>query len=145
MTDKRRTQQILSAAGVSIPRPLGRKQKPTDYRSLRELMISERMHRVFVKLAFGSAASGVIAYQINPSTGAEVALTTIGVEHFNTRPPIYYNSGRLRRYTDNQSISGIIDWLYRHGAYTEQWIPKRAHNGKAFDIRQLVVDRKSVV
>ena len=139
MTDKRRTQQILAQADLPIPRPLGKDKKPVDYTSLRELMLSERMHRVFIKLAFGSAASGVIAYQINPATGAEIAMTTVGVENYITRPPIYYNSGKLRRYTDTATISGMIDWIYRHGAYAEQWIPKAGHNGRAFDIRQLVV------
>ncbi|MEK4290741.1 STM4014 family protein [Paenibacillus sp. FSL P4-0502] len=143
MTDKRQTQQILSEAGIPIPRPVGEDQQPTDYASLREMMISRRMHRVFIKLAFGSAASGVIAYQLHPVTGAEVALTTVGVENYITRPPIYYNSGKLRRYTDTATISGIINWIYRHGGYAEQWIPKIGHNGKAFDIRQLVVLREA--
>lgn len=143
MTDKRQTQQILSAAGVPIPRPVGELQQPTDYASLRELMLSRRMHRVFIKLAFGSAASGVIAYQLHPVTGAEIALTTVGVENYISRPPIYYNSGTLRRYTDTVTISGIINWLYRHGAYAEQWIPKAGIKGKAFDIRQLVVLREA--
>lgn len=124
MTDKRRTQQILAESGVPVPRPLGGGHPPSDYASLRELMITERMHRVFIKLACGSAASGVIAYQINPATGAEIAVTTIGVEQYITRPPVYYNSGKLRRYTDSAVLSGIINWLYSHGAYAEQWIPK---------------------
>jgi len=143
MTDKRQTQQILSEAGIPIPRPVGEDQQPTDYDSLREMMLSRRMHRVFIKLAFGSAASGVIAYQIHPVTGAEIALTTVGVEDYITRPPIYYNSGKLRRYTDTATISGIMNWIYQHGAYAEQWIPKAGLKGKAFDIRQLVVLREA--
>lgn len=141
MTDKRRTQQILAAAGVPIPRPLRSSsgQAPVDYASLRGLMLSQRMHRVFIKLASGSAASGVIAYQLHPATGAEVAVTTIGVESYITRPPVYYNSGKLRRYTDSALLAGIINWLYRHGAYAEQWIPKPGAGGQSFDIRQLVV------
>ncbi|UQZ35138.1 hypothetical protein C2I18_17360 [Paenibacillus sp. PK3_47] len=139
MTDKRRTQQILAAAGVPVPRPLGCSHPPENYESLREMMLKERMHRVFIKLACGSAASGVIAYQIHPATGAELAVTTIGTEQFITRPPIYYNSGKLRRYNDSSVLSEIIDWLYSHGAYAEQWIPKAGAAGVSFDIRQLVV------
>ncbi|NQX47340.1 STM4014 family protein [Paenibacillus tritici] len=141
MTDKRRTQQILAEAGVPVPRPLcgSGGQAPVDYASLRELMLTQRMHRVFIKLASGSAASGVIAYQLNPATGAEVAVTTIGVENYITRPPVYYNSGKLQRYTDSARLAGIINWLYRHGAYAEQWIPKPGISGHSFDIRQLVV------
>ncbi|MEK3833695.1 STM4014 family protein [Paenibacillus sp. FSL R7-0128] len=141
MTDKRRTQQILAESGVSVPRPLRGSggQAPVDYASLRELMLSQRMHRVFIKLASGSAASGVIAYQLNPATGAESAVTTIGVESYITRPPVYYNSGKLQRYTDSAHLAGIINWLYRHAAYAEQWIPKPGRDGHSFDVRQLVV------
>lgn len=141
MTDKRKAQQLLAEAGVPVPRPLkgSSGQAPVDYTSLRELMLSQRMHRVFIKLASGSAASGVIAYQLNPATGAEVAVTTIGVENYITRPPVYYNAGKLRRYTDSALLAGIINWLYRHGAYAEQWIPKPGGSGQSFDIRQLVV------
>ena len=141
MTDKRRTQQILAESGVSVPRPLRGSggQVPVDYASLRELMLSQRMHRVFIKLASGSAASGVIAYQLNPATGAESAVTTIGVESYITRPPVYYNSGKLQRYTDSARLAGVLNWLYRHGAYAEQWIPKPGLSGHSFDIRQLVV------
>lgn len=143
MTDKRQTQLVLSQAGIPIPRPVAQEQQPTDYASLREMMMSRRMHRVFIKLAFGSAATGVIAYQLHPVTGAEIAITTVEVENYITRPPIYYNSGKLRRYTDTATISGIINWLYRHGAHAEQWIPKAGFQGRAFDIRQLVVLREA--
>ncbi|MEC0169036.1 STM4014 family protein [Paenibacillus graminis] len=139
MTDKRRTQQLLAAADVRIPRPLSAEQALEDYSSIREQMIRQRMHRVFIKLACGSAASGVIAYQVNPSTGAEIAVTTVGVENYITRPPVYYNSGKLRRYTDSRTIAGLINWLCRHGAYAEQWIPKSGAGGTSLDIRQLVV------
>ncbi|MNO26904.1 hypothetical protein D3C76_167650 [compost metagenome] len=139
MTDKRRTQQLLASAGVRVPRPLGGEETLADYASLRERMLRQRMHRIFIKLACGSAASGVIAYQMNPSTGAEIAVTTVGVENYITRPPIYYNSGKLRRYTDSRTIAGLINWVCRHGAYAEQWIPKSGAGGTSLDIRQLVV------
>lgn len=143
MTDKRRTQAILAAAGVPVPEPLGGIVPPDGYESLRALMLERRMHRVFIKLAFGSAASGVVAYQINPATGAELAQTTVGIERYITRPPVYYNAGKLRRYEDRETIAALINWLYRHGAYCERWIPKASWNGRAFDIRQLVVCGKA--
>lgn len=138
MTDKRRAQQLLAAAGVPIPQPLDG-GGIFGYAALREAMSRQRLHRVFIKLASGSAASGVIAYQVNPATGAEIALTTVGVEHYITRPPVYYNSGKLRRYTDTATIADIVDWLCSHGAYAEQWIAKAGTGGQSFDIRQLVV------
>lgn len=143
MTDKRRTQEVLAHAGVAVPRIIGGDAAPTDYESLRKAMASEGIYRVFVKLASGSAASGVIAYQVNPVTGAEIAMTTIGVESYVTRPPVYYNSGKLKRYTDSGEIAAILNWLYRHGAHAEQWIAKRRVGGLACDIRQLVAGGKA--
>ena len=51
-----------------------------NYMDLRSSMKSAEMHRVFVKLACGSGASGVVAYQVNPRTGDEIAVTTLGME-----------------------------------------------------------------
>lgn len=139
MTDKRRTQLALAQAGVEVPRRIGGERPPVDYETLRAAMASEGVWRLFVKLASGSAASGVIAYQVNPVTGAEIAITTIGVERYTTRPPVYYNSGKPKRYTDGGEIAAMINWLYRHGAYAERWVAKRrVQQGGACDIRQLV-------
>lgn len=139
MFDKRHTHRVLSAAGVPTPRALAAPESIPNGEALRETMLRERMHRVFVKLASGSGACGVVAYQINPATGAELAITTVGAEHYVSRPPIYYNSMKLRRYTKRNEIRPILDWLLRHGAHVEQWIAKASHGDRAFDIRQLVV------
>ncbi|WP_328803700.1 STM4014 family protein [Paenibacillus puerhi] len=138
MFDKRRTHRILSAADVPVPRLLAPPAALPGYGELLEAMRSKRMHRVFIKLAAGSGASGVIAYQLHPSTGAEVAITTVGVERNVIRPPVFYNSIKLRRYTDTAVIRPVIDWLLAHGAHVEQWLPKATHGSRAFDIRQLV-------
>lgn len=138
MFDKRRCHQWLHTAGVAVP-PLvpdllGRQ---SSYEQLRLSMEQHRIHRVFIKLFCGSAASGVIAYQYNPRTGAEIATTTIGIDH-SGREPFYYNSGTLRRYTDSATIVQIIDWLGREGMHAERWISKDSWQNKAYDIRQLV-------
>ncbi|MBW7461801.1 hypothetical protein K0U00_47900, partial [Paenibacillus sepulcri] len=111
MFDKRHTHRLLSAAGVSVPRLLEIPEAIPDYGALHETMCRKRMHRVFVKLASGSGACGIIAYQINPSTGEELAITTIGVDHFISRPPQFYNALKLRRYTDTATIRLIVNWL----------------------------------
>lgn len=139
MFDKRQTHRVLSAAGVPVPRLLAPPEELTDYEILRERMLSSRLHRVFIKLAAGSGASGVIAYQLNPVTGAEIAVTTVGIESFIARPSIFYNTRKLRRYTDGTAIRPIVNWLLRHGAHVERWIAKAAYRDRTFDIRQLVV------
>ncbi|NEW05758.1 hypothetical protein GK047_06960 [Paenibacillus sp. SYP-B3998] len=139
MFDKRETHRVLSAAGLPVPRLLDQPEALLDYEMLREKMASLRMHRIFLKLAAGSGACGVMAYQVNPVTGAELAITTIGVENYIARPPLYYNVKKLVRYTDRPVIRQIVNWLLHHGAHVEQWIPKASYEDRAFDIRQLVV------
>ncbi|MFS0838288.1 STM4014 family protein [Paenibacillus sp. 1P03SA] len=139
MFDKRQTHRILSAAGVPVPRLLAPPEEIADSEALRGLMLSRRVHRVFVKLASGSGACGVVAYRINPLTGAEQAVTTVGVENYGARAPVFYNAMKPRRYTDKSVISQVLNWLLRHGAHVEQWIAKASYGGGSYDIRQLVV------
>lgn len=143
MFDKRHTHQILSSAGLPVPRRLAAPEDISDYNTLRDVMAKERIYRLFIKLATGSGACGVIAYQVNPITGAESAVTTIGVENYLRRPPIFYNVKKLMSYKERQVIRQIINWLLGHGAHVEQWIPKASYRDRAFDIRQLVVAGKA--
>lgn len=140
MFDKRVTHRILSGAGIAVPQPLAPPEELPDYEALRETMLQKGKHRVFVKLASGSGACGVVAYQVNPRTGAEVAVTTLGVEQHLTRPPVYYNAIKPFRYTEPKLIRLLLNWLLVHGAHVEEWITKATYQGRAFDVRQLVVD-----
>ncbi|MCU6708267.1 STM4014 family protein [Paenibacillus sp. J5C_2022] len=139
MLDKRLTQQRLAGRDVPVPEQLGPPSGFCDVEALRETMKRERVYRVFIKMATGAGASGVVAYQLHPRTGAEVATTTLGCETFAARPPVFYNSRKLLRYTDSRSIERVVNWLFRHGAQVERWIPKAKYQGQVFDIRQLVM------
>ena len=140
MFDKRRSHELLAAGGIQVPPRLADPLTLTCWEDVREAMQRERMPRIFLKLACGSGASGVMAYQTHPTTGAEVVLTTLGVENYITRPPVYYNSRKLIRYTDPSQIRQLIDWVLRHGAHAERWIAKASAGDGVYDIRQLVVD-----
>lgn len=142
MFDKRQCQRILAAHGVPIPRMLGRDTAIGSYEQLRAAMAAERMNRLFIKLASGSGASGVIAYQFNPRTGEERAVTTMAMERGCRSAAgklALYNSKRLRSYADNGDIRALIDWLCAEGAQIEAWIPKAQTRGCSYDLRQLVV------
>lgn len=139
MFDKRYTHQVLTAAGVPVPRLLAEPDRIRNYEELKETMMQKRMHRVFVKLACGSGACGVVAYQLNSLTGAELAVTTLGVETYVARPPIFFNSMKIRKYSDQTTIRLIVNWLLKQGAHTEQWIAKASFEDRTYDIRQLVV------
>ncbi|WP_249863637.1 STM4014 family protein [Paenibacillus konkukensis] len=139
MFDKRATHRLLTDAGIPMPRLLASPEELPDYEALREKMAAKRMHRIFLKLATGSGACGVIAYQTHPATGAEVAVTTMGMEHYTARPPSIFSVKKPYRYTDAKVIKPLVDWLLKHGAHAEQWIPKASYKERTFDIRQLVV------
>ncbi|CAH1219252.1 hypothetical protein PAECIP111893_04528 [Paenibacillus plantiphilus] len=139
MFDKRRTHEVLTTAGVPVPRLLASPDEIPDYETLHETMIKKRLHRIFLKLATGSGACGVVAYQINPRTGAELAVTTVGFDSFIAKPPQYYNALKLRRYTEQAAIRPIMNWLLKHGAHAEQWVAKAGYGDRTFDIRQLVI------
>ncbi len=142
MFDKRQCQRILAARGVPVPRMLSLGAEIGSYAELRAAMAAERMNRLFIKLASGSGASGVIAYQFNPRNGEERAVTTIAMEQSSDSGAgklILYNSKRLRRYTDHSTIRTLIDWLCGEGAQIESWIPKAQAHGCSYDLRQLVV------
>jgi hypothetical protein len=142
MFDKRRCHQLLGDHDVPVPPIPAALGSIRNYEELREAMRTRRMHRVFIKLAFGSSASGIAAYQINPSTGAEVMVTTIGQE-YRDQQPVYYNAGSLRKYTNTTIIKTIVNWLCEQGVHVERWIEKAsvpaALHKQVFDIRQLVV------
>ncbi|WP_254438322.1 STM4014 family protein [Paenibacillus sp. DCT19] len=137
MFDKRRCQQQLSANGITVPPSLQADVPIRSYGELRTAMKSEGMHRIFVKLACGSGASGVVAYQFNPRTGAEIAITTVGMER-NGAEVIFYNEGSMRRYTRTEEIRILLDWLCAEGAQIERWMAKSTIGSRVFDVRQLV-------
>ncbi|WP_433581980.1 STM4014 family protein [Paenibacillus amylolyticus] len=137
MFDKRVCQQHLSSHGVDVPPALQFSQPIRNYMDLRSSMKSAEMHRVFVKLACGSGASGVVAYQVNPRTGDEIALTTMGIEQRQGKT-IFFNEGRLRKYTRSEEIATLMNWLCAEGAQIERWMPKATLDQRAYDIRQLV-------
>ncbi|MCL6662607.1 STM4014 family protein [Paenibacillus amylolyticus] len=137
MFDKRVCQQHLSSHGVDVPPALQFSQPIRNYMDLRSSMKSAEMHRVFVKLACGSGASGVVAYQVNPRTGDEIALTTMGMEQRQGKT-IFFNEGRLRKYTRSEEIATLMNWLCAEGAQIERWMPKATLDQRAYDIRQLV-------
>ncbi|MGN7415450.1 STM4014 family protein [Paenibacillus sp. SAF-068] len=138
MFDKRICQQHLYSHGVHVPPALQSSQPIRSYTDLRTAMQSVGMNRVFVKLACGSGASGVVAYQINPRTGDEIAVTTMGMEQAQGKT-IFYNEGRLRKYTRSDEVAGLMNWLCAEGAQIERWMPKATLDQRAYDIRQLVV------
>ncbi|MER6463891.1 STM4014 family protein [Streptomyces sp. NPDC001228] len=135
--DKRRCHAVLDGAGVPVP------ESPTSgpgtapvrgWDDVRALMREHRMHRLFVKPAHGSSASGVLAVE---SAGGGRILATTSVER--AADGTLHNSLKVRRYSSEADIAAIVDALAPDGLHLERWLPKASQRGRAADLRVVVV------
>jgi glutathione synthase/RimK-type ligase-like ATP-grasp enzyme len=133
MFDKPRCQAILRNHGIPVARGLGEIESFDD---LRQRMTETGCARVFIKLAHGSSASGIMAYQTNGAKHR--ATTTVEVEKHGNELRLY-NSRRIRVYQDVSDIRQLVDELCRHRVYVEPWLPKAGIDGRTFDLRIVVI------
>jgi glutathione synthase/RimK-type ligase-like ATP-grasp enzyme len=139
--DKRRCHGVLAAAGVPVPfsptsGPAGAPVRGWD--DVRGLMREHRMARLFVKLAHGSSASGVLAVE-SAANGRIRATTSVERAAGGT----LFNSLKVRRYDDERDIAAIVDALAPDGLHMERWLPKASQQGRAADLRVVVVDGRA--
>ncbi|MFF2959268.1 STM4014 family protein [Streptomyces sp. NPDC057963] len=135
--DKRLCHAVLDGAGVRVPAsPTSGAAAPAvrDWADVRERMTAHRMPRAFVKLAHGSSASGVLAVE---TAGPGRVRATTSVE----RDPAgrLHNSLRVRRCTTEREVAAIVDTLAPDGLHIERWLPKATQQGRAADLRVVVV------
>jgi glutathione synthase/RimK-type ligase-like ATP-grasp enzyme len=133
MFDKLRCQEQLRCAGLPVPRSFG---VITSYNDLIARMQQAGCGRVFVKLAHGSSASGVVAYRTQGER--HQAITTVEMVRAEGQLRLY-NSRRIRVYQEPETIAELIDALCRHRACAEEWIPKAGMDDHAFDLRVVVI------
>jgi glutathione synthase/RimK-type ligase-like ATP-grasp enzyme len=131
--DKRQCYRRFAAAGLPVPKSLG---SAASFQDLLARMHAAKCRRVFVKLACGSSASGVVAFRIG---GPRMqAITTVEMDQRDGHLRLY-NSRRIRRYEAPADIQILIDALCREGVHVEEWIPKAGFEGDAFDLRVVVI------
>lgn len=131
--DKRRCHARLAAADVPVP-PTPGTGPLRGWTDVRERMRAAGMARVFVKLAHGSSASGVLAVE-STSSGRWQATTSVEMDRDGT----LHNSLRVRRYRDESPIAAIVDRLALDGLHLERWIPKATLGGRSADLRVVVI------
>lgn len=135
--DKRLCHAVLTEAGVPVPAsptsgPDGVPVRGWD--DVRTLMRAHGMPRLFVKPAHGSSASGVLA--VESGGGGRIRATT-SVEL--AADGALYNSLKVRRYDSERDIAIIVDALAPDGLHLERWVPKASQQGRAADLRVVVV------
>ncbi|MFK0225316.1 STM4014 family protein [Streptomyces sp. NPDC090303] len=139
--DKRLAHGLLAAAGVPVPEsPTSGPGAPVvrGWADVRALIGGAGPRRVFVKLAHGSSASGVLAVETN---GAGRFQATTSVERAGDGR--LFNSLRVRRYTSEHEIAAIVDALAPDGLHVERWVPKATQDGRAADLRVVVIDGRA--
>lgn len=127
--DKPRSQAFLAANAVSVPATL---PGVSNYDHLREAMRQAGWSRVFAKLAHGSSASGVVAF--NVSGAQPLAVTSLELVRRRGQAR-FYNNLKLSRYSRERDLRTIFDFLCAQGIHVEQWLPKASHAGRSFDLR----------
>jgi glutathione synthase/RimK-type ligase-like ATP-grasp enzyme len=127
--DKRACHALLRSAGIPVPPALA---PPRSYAHLESLMDDAGWSRVFVKPVHGSSASGVLALRRHR---AQVRATT-SVECEGGR---LFNSLRVREYDSPSLIASIVDRLAPDGLHVERWFPKADLDGRATDLRVVVI------
>ncbi|MGW0247577.1 STM4014 family protein [Nocardia goodfellowii] len=139
--DKRLCHGVLSDAGVPVPAaPTSGRDAPgvRGWVDVRTLMADAGLARVFVKLAHGSSASGVLA--IATASGGRIRATTSV-----RRDPRggLFNSLRVATYSNEAEVGAIVDALAPDGLHIERWLPKAALHGRTADLRVVVVDGRA--
>ncbi|MFE6128601.1 STM4014 family protein [Streptomyces sp. NPDC056437] len=135
--DKRRCHGVLRDAGVPVPdSPTSGDAAPRvrGWDDVRALQQDTGLRRMFVKLAHGSSASGVLA--VETARGGRVQATTSVERDDQGR---LFNSLRVRRYSSEREVAELVDALTPDGLHIERWVPKASQCGRSADLRVVVV------
>ena len=125
--------QHLMQYHIAVPEAMA---DVADYDQLIAGMRALGWSRVFVKLATGSSASGVVAIHLS-STGVR-ALTSMEMIGSGRRAK-FYNNLKLSSYTRQRQVASIVNFLCDAGAHVERWLPKAALGDRNFDLRLLAI------
>ncbi len=132
--DKALCQARCATNGVPTPQSLG---IITGWHDLRKKMAARGFERVFVKLATSSSASGVVAIHLKGNRVS--AITSVEVVKHDDMVVALYNSLKIRRYSDLESVRELVDTLAKHRTIAEEWLPKASLGDRVCDLRLLVI------
>ena len=128
MFDKNATSEVLEAAGLPCPEWF---RAPLSRQALSEALIDRRWKTSYVKLAYGSCASGIV--HLTFSGGEFSGVTT--VTEIEGR---FHNTRRVKRVRGDE-LNSLLDFLLTEGATVQREIPKTRVDGENFDVRIVVV------
>lgn len=139
--DKVLTIKKLNEEGIPVPKHLATLQgQGVGYDSVRKVMRSTGINRVFIKLRHGYSGSGVVAYQ--HGDGRELAITTVAMKRLGVGVKLF-NTRKIQRYEEYPEIKTLLDALCPLGVYVERWVPKAGVNNRATDLRVVTIAGKA--
>ncbi|MFA8019616.1 STM4014 family protein [Bremerella cremea] len=131
MYDKWHCQQLLAAAGIAVPKLLGRIQ---SWDHLRELTGNDG--RTMVKMAHGSGGVGCIAlHWSHGRVRAFMSSQTLAM----AAPELADLSVPIQVLSDERSLAYVIEQLVPEQIHLEHWLAKAKHQGNPFDLRVVVI------
>jgi len=130
--DKTATHKLFTPS-ILTPESLPEVQ---SWEELRSAMQARSLTNVFMKLRYGSAASGVLAIE---TFGSKLRVWTSVERVEEGAKTSLFNSLKIRKYLDDNA-KRLIDDVAIMGVHTEAWIPKLRVGGKPTDLRLVVVD-----
>ena len=133
--DKYRCQRYLQQHKIPIPELLGSIQ---SYTELRQKMRQYNMPRVFIKLRHGASAAGIIALE---SSANKIQIRS--TVEYQPKTKALYNTRRLTRSRNENTIIELINALCQMDVYAERWIPKAQIAEHIVDVRIVVIGGKA--
>lgn len=134
--DKQAAHELCSGT-ITMPERL---PSISSWADLDRTMNAKGLTRVFMKLRYGSAASGVIAIE---TKGSRLRLWTSVERVEGASGAFLFNSLKIRKYLDDDARR-LIDQVAMMGVHTERWIPKLRIDNKPCDLRLVVVGGEPV-
>ena len=131
--DKNETSTRLRDAGLPVPESF---QPTGNAETLIEEVKARNWSKAYVKLAYGSCASGIVV--LAPHANPESGITT--VERISG---LFYNSYDVRAVVGEELIS-ILNFILDETATVQQAIPKTQVSGRNFDLRVVVLAGKVI-
>lgn len=134
--NKARTHSFCAENDLPVPRKI---PSVKSCRALEMTMKEMGLRRAFMKLKYGSAASGVLAIE---KQGRYLRVITTAEMKKNGEDVTLYNSLKVRKYLDEDARHLIDSVLARYEVHIEEWIPKLRLNNHPIDVRLLVIGGK---
>ncbi|MBW1295408.1 STM4014 family protein [Aquimarina litoralis] len=128
--NKSKTAKHLYNEGVSVPPYLN----CNSYSDLKQKMLQQQIHQVFLKPKAGSSASGVMAFRYKNENHLHL-YTAIAI-----KDDLLFNSLKLKHYKTESSIDRIWSNIPFDSLHVELWLPKYKYENLHIDFRVVVIN-----